>query len=101
MRRYTKKTKYELKLPDINLSKFFLLLILILLGYFLTNSLIKYMILKKQYKTLQDQLVKLERENKNLTTEIYLLKSDTSTIEYYIRKELKYKKIGEKVLILK
>lgn len=101
MRRYNKKTKYELKLPDINLSKFFLLLILILLGYFLTNSLIKYMILKKQYKTLQDQLVKLERENKNLTTEIYLLKSDTSTIEYYIRKELKYKKIGEKVLILK
>lgn len=95
-----RQTQYNVKLPDVDISKILLILIVLLLGYFfVTNAIIKYMILKKQFKILESQLVQLKKENEKLSSEIYLLKNDRDTIEYYIRKELKYKKPKEKVLI--
>ncbi|MEN3014219.1 MAG: septum formation initiator family protein [Endomicrobiia bacterium] len=74
---------------------------IILIYFFISNAIIKYLILKDRYLALENQLNKLKKEHEKLKTEIYLLKHDTNTIEYYIRKELKYKKPQEKVIIFK
>lgn len=105
MKKYknTKKNlEYNIKLQQIDIYKIFLILTAGILGYFfVSNAVIKYIILKNQFKILENNLTKLKKENERLSTEINLLKSDKDTIEYYIRKELKYKKPEEKVLIIK
>ncbi len=75
--------------------------ILVFLYLYVQNSIVRYYILKKQYKLLENKLQKLQQENDKLNSEVYLLQNDTATIEYYIRKKLGYKKPKEKVVIIK
>ncbi len=99
-RRY--KYNYKVELPNIN---FLHILIvggaLIFLYFFISNSIVKYYLIKKQYDLLENKLKKLQEENNRLRSEIYFLQNDTATIEYYIRKKLGYKKPKEKVVIIK
>lgn len=100
--KYTRKNfEYNIKFPNVDLYKVFLVLTTLTLGYFfVTNAIVKYMILKKQFDILEKHFAKLKEENERLSKEINLLKNDKDTIEYYIRKELRYKKPEEKVLII-
>lgn len=74
---------------------------ILVLYYFISNSIIKYFILKSQYRELKNRLQEVKTENEWLQNEIYLLRTDTATIEYYIRKNLFYKKPTEKLVIIK
>jgi len=100
-----KKKHNELKINFLKVdflnTTFVILLAVVLFYFFVSNSILKYLFLKKQLKVLKTQLTQIQQENKKLEEEIYLLQSDTDTIEYYIRKELNYKKPNEKVLIIK
>jgi cell division protein FtsB len=97
-----KRYKYEIKLPEVDLFKLFIFIIFGIFSYFfISNSIVKFFFLKNQYKKLENQLNKLKEENSRLNKQLYLLQNDIATIEYYIRKELNYKKHGEKVIILK
>jgi len=99
-----RKKRKELEIDLLNstiLKPIFFILIYGITSYFVINSFAKYLFLKKQTKILETQLEQLKQENKKLEEEIYLLQTDTDTIEYYIRKELNYKKPKEKVLIIK
>ncbi len=96
-----KRYKYDVKLPEVDFFKLFIFIILgIFFYFFVSNSIIKFFFLKRQYKKLENQLNRLKEENTRLNKQLYLLQNDTATIEYYIRKELNYKKHGEKVIIL-
>jgi cell division protein FtsB len=100
-----KKKHNELKINFLKVdylnTTFVILLAVVLFYFFVSNSILKYLFLKKQLKVLKTQLLQIKQENKKLEEEIYLLQTDTDTIEYYIRKELNYKKPNEKVLIIK
>jgi len=100
-----KKKHNELKINFLKVdylnTTFVILLAVFLFYFFVSNSILKYLFLKKQLKVLKTQLLQIKQENKKLEEEIYLLQTDTDTIEYYIRKELNYKKPNEKVLIIK
>jgi cell division protein FtsB len=100
-----KKKHNELKINFLKVdylnTTFVILLAVVLFYFFVSNSVLKYLFLKKQLKVLKTQLLQIKQENKKLEEEIYLLQTDTDTIEYYIRKELNYKKPNEKVLIIK
>jgi len=48
---------------------------------------------------LEADIIKLDDENKQLTTEIQALRSDSTTIEKFAREELKLVKPGEVVLV--
>ncbi len=100
-----KKKQNELKINFLKVDFLNTIIIVaaatILFYFFVSNSIFKYIFLKKQLKILKSQLTHLRQENKKLEEEIYLLQTDTDTIEYYIRKELNYKKPNEKVLIIK
>ena len=100
-----KKKHNELKINFLKVdflnTTFVILFAVVLFYFFVSNSILKYLFLKKQLKVLKTQLTQIQQENKKLEEEIYLLQSDTDTIEYYIRKELNYKKPNEKVLIIK
>lgn len=93
---------YEVSLPKVNWTKFGIAILCLVLAYFfITNSIVRYYIVKRNYKILKEKLNKLKEENLKLQHEIQLLQTDKDTIEYYIRKELNYKKPKEKILILK
>ena len=100
-----KKKQNELKINFLKVDFLNTIIIVaaatILFYFFVSNSIFKYIFLKKQLKILKSQLTHIRQENKKLEEEIYLLQTDTDTIEYYIRKELNYKKPNEKVLIIK
>jgi len=99
-----KRKRKELEIDLLNSALFkpiFFILIYGIILYFVINAFSKYLFLKKQAKILETQLEQIKQENKKLEEEIYLLQTDTDTIEYYIRKELNYKKPKEKVLIIK
>jgi cell division protein FtsB len=49
--------------------------------------------------TIESEIVKLDSENKQLTTDIQALRSDPTTIEKIAREELKLVKPGEIVLV--
>lgn len=97
-----KYKKYDIVLPEVD---FFKITIFIVSGFFIyffvSNCIVKYLILKNKCDILENKLKKLKQENEQMTTEAYLLENDTDTIEYYIRKELNYKKKDEKVIFLK
>jgi cell division protein FtsB len=102
--RYRKRNR-ELEINLLTTS--FLKPIIIIIGVsiflylYISNTIAKYFFLKKQYEKLKNQVGQIKQENIKLEKEIYLLQTDTDTIEYYIRKELNYKKPNEKVLIIK
>lgn len=97
-----RKYNYEVSFPKVNFSKIFIFFIAaVILYYFVSNSIVKYFILRNQYYKLKKRLQEINAENQRLQNEIYLLKTDTATIEYYIRKTLFYKKPNEKVVIFK
>ena len=101
--KYKKQKKLKINFLKVDfLNTAFIIAAGVLLFYFfVSNSIFRYLFLKNQLKVLKTQLVQIQQENKKLEEEIYLLQTDTDTIEYYIRKELNYKKPNEKVLIIK
>lgn len=97
-----KSKNYQVSLPKVNFGKLFILIICFLTIYFfIVNSIVKFYIVRQSYKVLKNKLEKIKEENSKLQQEIYLLQTDTDTIEYYIRKNLNYKKPKEKILIIK
>lgn len=101
MRRKRSKS-YEVSLPKVNLTKLAIVIFSsVLVYFFVTNSIVRYYIVKRNHKILKEKLDSLKEKNLKLQQEIHLLQTDKDTIEYYIRKELNYKKPKEKILILK
>ncbi|MCS7151268.1 MAG: septum formation initiator family protein [Endomicrobia bacterium] len=97
-----KYNKYEVSLPQINFSKLFIFIVVgAIFYYFITSSIIKYFVLRHQYLKLRTHLQEIKNRNKWLQNEIYLIQTDTATVEFYIRKNLYYKKPKEKVIIFK
>ncbi|MFN3550563.1 MAG: FtsB family cell division protein [Endomicrobiia bacterium] len=95
-----KRKKYDIALPEIDFLKIAIFVVLgFFIYFFISNCIVKYLILKNKCDILKTKLEKLKQENKKLLETVYLLENDTDTIEYYIRKELNYKKQGEKVII--
>jgi cell division protein FtsB len=72
-----------------------------MLYVFIANALIKYFDVKQKCKTLENKVFLLKQKNLELKKELSLMKTDSATIEYYVRRELGYIKPGEKLYILK
>ena len=53
----------------------------------------------QRLETLQSEISKLDKENKDLTNEIQKLRGDPNTIEKFAREELKLVKPGEIILV--
>ncbi len=95
-----KRKKYEVVLPEVDFLKITIFVVIgFFIYFFISNCIVKYLILKNKCDILKTKLEKLKQQNNKLSEEVYLLENDINTIEYYIRKELNYKKQGEKVII--
>lgn len=53
----------------------------------------------KKLSAIESEIVKLDTENKQFTTDIQALRTDPTTIEKFAREELKLVKPGEIVLV--
>jgi len=97
-----KKYVQKINLPQVNYKKVVIYGIISFMSYvFIANALIKYFDVKQKYKILEQKLSLLKTKNSELKQELFLTKTDSATIEYYVRKELGYMKPGEKLYILK
>ena len=70
----------------------------VLLGFhviFGANGFVAYQKKKAEYRTLQKDLDKLQKENDELAQRIKALKSDPATIEKEAREQLRYARPGE------
>ena len=96
-----RRRRYRVEFPKVNYRR----LVFVTLGiigayFFVSNAIVKYFVVKHTYWQLRQRLAQLKEENALLRRKLYLIKHDTATIEYYIRKELGYVKRGEKVYVL-
>ncbi len=94
--------RQKVELPDFDYKKILFYSVIIFLSYvFVSNAIIKYFVVKQKYNELEKKYILLKRKNFDLRQELNLIKNDSSTIEYYVRKELGYIKQGEQIYILK
>lgn len=94
--------QHQVRLPKINFKKLLLIFFICLSGYFfIFNAIVNYFSTKSKVSQLEKKLEKLEQQNRELKETLFLLKTDTNTIEYYIRKEFGYIKPEEKIYLLK
>ena len=63
------------------------------------TGLIHYRALKEQYRTLQDDSARLDRENMELSRDIRLLQTDQAYVEKMVRQKLHYLRDNEIVYI--
>ncbi len=59
------------------------------------NGFLAYQKKKAQYRTLEQDIQKMQKENDDLTQRIKALKSDPATIEKEAREQLRYARPGE------
>ena len=87
-------------LVRIALGVFGLLTIAVLiLAVFNDKGMLQVRHQSKKLITVQDEVTKIDAENKQLTKEIQALRTDATTIERLAREELKLVKPGEIVLV--
>ena len=87
-------------LVRIALGVFGLLTIAVLvLAVFNDKGLLQVHNQSRKLTDIQDEVVKIDSENKQLTKEIQALRTDPTTIERLAREELKLVKPGEIVLV--
>lgn len=63
------------------------------------SGIIAYRDLKNEYKSLQDRIEKLDKENMALSREIRLLNSDDKYVEKMVREKLRYLRDNEIVYL--
>ena len=87
-------------LVRIALGVFGLLTIAVLiLAVFNDKGLLQVRNQSRKLTTIQDDIIKIDAENKQTTKEIQALRTDATTIERLAREELKLVKPGEIVLV--
>ena len=72
---------------------------MLLLAVFDDKGVLQVHAQAKKLNTVEDEVKKLDAENKQLNTEIQALRTDPTAIEKFAREELKLVKPGEVVLV--
>jgi cell division protein FtsB len=72
---------------------------MLLLAVFNDKGALKVHAQSEKLDAIQNEITKLDAENKQLNAEIQALRSDPTTIEKFAREELKLVKPGEIVLV--
>ena len=72
---------------------------MLLLAVFNDKGALKVHAQSEKFDAIQNEITKLDAENKQLNAEIQALRSDPTTIEKFAREELKLVKPGEIVLV--